>query len=201
MAVDADGKHIHVLLQNSFQAQGQFQDQIIDWNPGPADTVLIEADGEGLSASQLAAGVQVYGNVGTHALPGVFELNVVTGSLTLRQHARDPIRHWITDRHGHVRLGWGFSGTTISYWGRLDGGSDWRRLTKFEVFTRENHFEPVAISAEDPNAPTRSGLSEGRDAVWLISIDLKERTGRIRSRILAPHRGCLGCPCCGWTTG
>jgi dipeptidyl aminopeptidase/acylaminoacyl peptidase len=171
-AVDADGKHMRVLMQNSAEAQGQFQDRIIDWNPGPADTVLIEAD-EGLSASQMAAGVQVYGNVGTHALPAVFELNVVTGSLTLRQHARDPIRHWITDKHGHVRLGWGFSGTTISYWARLDGDSDWRRLTKFEVFTRENQFEPVAISAEDPNMAYALGPSEGRNAVWLI--DLKDR--------------------------
>jgi dienelactone hydrolase len=172
VAVDADGKHLRVLMQNSFEAQGQFQDRIIDWNPGPADTVLIEAD-EGLSANQMAVGAQVYGNVGTHGLPGVFELNVVTGSLMLRQHARDPIRHWITDKHGHVRLGWGFSGTTISYWARLDGDSDWRRLTKFEVFTRQNQFEPVAISAEDPNVAYAIGPSEGRNAVWLI--DLKDR--------------------------
>jgi dipeptidyl aminopeptidase/acylaminoacyl peptidase len=171
-AVDADGKHMRVLMQNTLEAQGQFQDRIIDWNPGPADTVLIEAD-EGLSANQMAAGVQVYGNVGTHALPAVFELNVVTGGVRLLQHARDPIRHWITDRHGHVRLGWGFSGTTISYWARLDGDSDWRRLTKFEVFTRENQFEPVAISAEDPNMAYALGPSEGRRAVWLI--DLKDR--------------------------
>jgi dipeptidyl aminopeptidase/acylaminoacyl peptidase len=134
VGVDADGKHLRVLMQNSFEAQGQFQDRIIDWNPGPADTVLIEAD-EGMSANQLAAGVQVYGNVGTHALPGVFELNVVTGSLILRQHARDPIRHWITDEHGHVRLGWGFSGSTVSYWARLDGDSDWRRFEDNRIGT------------------------------------------------------------------
>jgi len=173
VAVDADGKHVHVLIQNSLEAQGQFQDRIIDWNPGPADTVLIEAD-EGLSANQMVAGVQVYGNVGTHALPAVFELNVVTGGVRLLQHARDPIRHWITDKHGHVRLGWGFSGTTISYWGRLEGDSDWRRLTKFEVFTRENQFEPVAISAEDPNMAYALGPSEGRNAVWLIDLKDKE---------------------------
>jgi dienelactone hydrolase len=91
----------------------------------------------------------------------------------VHQHARDPIRHWITDKRGQVRLGWGLSGTTISYWANLDGESNWRRLTKFEIFSRENHFEPVAISAEDPNLAYAIGLSEGRNAIWLI--DLKDR--------------------------
>jgi dienelactone hydrolase len=172
VAIDADGKNMRVLIQGSGEARGQFQDRIVNWNPGPPDTVLIEAD-EGLSASQLASGVQVFGNVGTHGLPAVFELNVVTGGLTLHQHARDPIRHWITDKRGQVRLGWGLSGTTISYWANLDGETNWRRLTKFEIFSRENHFEPVAISAEDPNWAYAIGPSEGRNAIWLI--DLKDR--------------------------
>src|SRR5450631_2087913 len=146
-AVDADGKNMHVLVQGDLSAQGHFQDRIISWNPGPKDTVLIEAD-EGLSQSQISSGAHVYGNVGTHALPAVFELNVVTGGLKMRQPSRAPIRHWIVDKRGQVRLGWGFSGTTISCYARLDGDSEWRRLTKFEVFTRDNHFDPIAISGE-----------------------------------------------------
>lgn len=173
VAVDADGKNMRVLIQNSGEAQGQFQDRIINWHPGPPDTVLIEAD-EGLSANQLASNVQIIGNVGTHGLPAVFALNVVTGRLSLHQHARDPIRHWITDKSGAVRLGWGASGTTISYWAHLDGESNWRRLTKFEIFSRENHFDPIAISAEDPNTAYAFGPSEGRNAVWLIDLKDKE---------------------------
>ena len=107
----------------------------------------------------------------------------------MRQHARDPIRHWITDSHGEVRIGWGFSGTTISYWARLDGDSDWRRLTRFAVFTRENQFEPVAISAEDPNMAYALGPSEGRRAVWLIDLKDKEDP---KLGSLARPRGCLG---------
>src|ERR1700722_19007560 len=99
VAVDADGKNIRVLIQNSGEAQGQFQDSIINWNPGRPDTVLVEAD-EGRSDSDLASGAQVYGDVGTHALPAVYELNVISGRLSIRQHARDPIRHWITDKRG-----------------------------------------------------------------------------------------------------
>jgi dienelactone hydrolase len=172
VAVDADGKKMHVLMQNSFEAQGQYQDQILNWNPGPPNTVLIEAD-EGLSSEQLTTGAQVIGNVGTHGLPAVFELNVVTGQLSIRQHARDPIRHWVTDERGEVRLGWGLSGTAISYWARLEGESNWRRLTKFEIFSRENHFEPIAISAEDPDTAYAFGPFEGRNAIWLI--DLKDK--------------------------
>ena len=171
--VDADGKNMHVLVQGDFSAQGQFQDRIISWNPGPKDTVLIEAD-EGLSQSQISSGAQVYGNVGTYAEPAVFELNVVTGVLRMRQPARAPIRHWIADKRGRVRLGWGFSGTTISYYARLDGDRDLRRLTKFEVFSRNNHFDPIAISGDEANKAYAYGPSDGRDALWLIDLTDKE---------------------------
>ena len=92
----------------------------------------------------------------------------------MRQHARDPIRHWITDKHGTVRIGWGQSETIRSYWVRLDGDPNWRRMTKFELFSRENHFEPIAVSADDPNMAYAIGPSEGRDAIWLIDLRDKE---------------------------
>jgi dipeptidyl aminopeptidase/acylaminoacyl peptidase len=173
VGVDADGRHMRVLLQNNDMVQGPLQDQIINWEPGKPDTVLIEAD-EGLGVSGFGAGVRVYGNVGTHGLPAVFELNVVSGRLNLREHARDPIRHWITDGHGEVRLGWGISGTTISYYARLEGDRAWRRLTKFEIFSRENHFRPIAISGDDPNEAYAIAPSDGRDAVWLMDLTDKE---------------------------
>jgi dipeptidyl aminopeptidase/acylaminoacyl peptidase len=172
VAVDADGKNMRVLMQGSREAQGQYEDRIINWNPGRADTVLIEAD-EGMSESQLANNVQVYGNVGTHGLPAVFELNVVTGRLGLLQHAREPIRHWVTDQRGQVRLGSGYSEGTVTFWVHLDGDQNWRRMIKFEIFSREKHFTPLAISAEDPNQAYAIGPSEGHDALWLI--DLKDK--------------------------
>jgi hypothetical protein len=66
-----------VLIQNSENAQGQFQDRVINWNPGPADTVLIEAD-EGLNDVQ-ATGTPRLWQRGLRMRPAVFELNVVTG--------------------------------------------------------------------------------------------------------------------------
>jgi dipeptidyl aminopeptidase/acylaminoacyl peptidase len=173
VGVDADGKNLRVLVQGNEEAQGQFQDRVISWHPGPADTVLIEAD-EGRGMERLPSNAVVLGNVGTHALPAVFELNVVTGRLVIRQRARQPIRHWISDGRGQVRLGYGLSGTTISYYARLDGDSEWRRLTKFEIFSRENHFKPVAISDKDPNKAYALGPSDARTALWLIDLADKE---------------------------
>jgi len=172
-AVDADGEDLRVLMQNNAEAQGQFLDRIINWDPGLADTVLIEAD-EGLSSFQLLSNARIIGNVGTHGLPAVFELNVKTGALAIRQRARDPIRHWVTDRHGHVRLGYGFSGAMISYYARLEGESDWRQLTKFEIYSRESHFKPVAISDQDPNKAYAFGPFERRQALWLIDLTDKQ---------------------------
>ena len=63
VAVDADGKNTHVLMQNNGESQGQFQDEIVNWNPGPPNTVLIEAD-EGLSDSEIASGAQIYRRCG-----------------------------------------------------------------------------------------------------------------------------------------
>ena len=103
----------------------------------------------------------------------MFELDIVTGRMTLRQHARSPIRHWTADPHGEVRLGWGLEGADISYYARLAGERDWRRLTKFEAFTRGDRFEPIAISGEDPNKAYGIAPSEGRSAVWLV--DLKDK--------------------------
>jgi dienelactone hydrolase len=173
VGVDADGRNMKVLVQNSDAAQGQFQDRVLHWHPGTADTVLIEAD-EGLNAvgNHLPPGAIVVGNVGTHGLPAVFELNVVTGALHLRQHAREPIRHWIADARGQVRLGWGQEGATESYYARLDGDSQWRRLARFEVFTRQHSLEPIAISRSDPNKAYAIGDSGGRVALWLM--DLKD---------------------------
>jgi dienelactone hydrolase len=171
VGVDADGRNMKVLIQNSEMAQGQIQDRILHWHPGIADTVLIETD-EGLMDTTLSPGTTIIGNVGTHGLPAVFELNVVSGALRVRQHAREPIRHWITDQKGQVRLGWGQEGATESYYARLDGDSHWRRLAKFEVFTHEHIFEPIAISESDPNKAYAIAGSGGRDALWLM--DLKD---------------------------
>ena len=176
VGVDADGANMRVLIQNSAAAQGEIQDRVLNWRPGPPDTVLVEAD-EGVATSNPSVvstwGV-VIGNIGTHGLPAIFELNVTTGRMSVRERAWNPIRHWVTDQRGRARLGWGVDGANISYYARLDGEHDWRRLSRFEAFSRENHFKPLAISAEDPNKAYAIADAEGRAAVWLV--DLTDKT-------------------------
>jgi hypothetical protein len=112
VAVDADGKNIKVLLQNSDVASGQFQDQVLDWHPGPPDTVLIQADEtllDGLSRMVGAGSGGVIGSTTSEGYPAIFELNVVTGRLHLRMHSREPIRQFISDGHGNPRLASGFA--------------------------------------------------------------------------------------------
>jgi dienelactone hydrolase len=172
VAVDADGGNMRVLLQDADETQGQFQDQVINWSPGIPDTVLIEAD-EGIGNGALGAAAPngvVIADIGTHGLPAVFELNVVTGRLTLRQHSRQPIRHWVTDQQGQVRLGWGFEGTEISYYARLDADREWRRLSKFEVFSRGSGFMPIAISEDDPHVAYAIADANGREALWRMDL-------------------------------
>src|SRR5258708_18134978 len=86
------------------------------------------------------------------------------------QRVRPPIIHWATDSHGEVRLGWGFSGTTEAYYARLAGDNKWQRLAKFEEFSRENHYTPVAIDAANPNKAYALGPTIGRQALCLIYL-------------------------------
>ena len=172
VGVDLDGKNLKVLVQDADAAQGQYQDRVLLWNTGIPNTVLIEAD-EGLDAAQrslVAGGGQIYGRIGTNALPGVFELNVQTGALRERQRSRAPIRYWRTDAQGEVRLGWGLEGAQVSYYARLKGEAEWRRLDRFEAFSRGRHFEPVAISADNPNVAFAIGPSGNLEALWEIDL-------------------------------
>ncbi len=172
VAVNADGGDMLVLLQDSNDVQGQFEDRVIDWHPGPDNTVLIEAD-EGIAidnGNAVSSGAAIYGRVGSYGAPAVFALNVLTGRLKPVQRSRPPIRSWITDKHGEVRLGWGFAGTTESYYARLEGDNKWRRLAKFEEFSRESHYTPVAIDTASLNKAYALGPADGRQALWLVDL-------------------------------
>jgi dienelactone hydrolase len=170
VAVDADGANLLVLLQNSDMVQGQFLDRVLQWNTGVPDTVLIEAD-EGFDAHGTHGGmVGVIGNVGTHAEPAVFELNVRTGRLKIRQPARSPIRHWITDNAGAVRLGFGIAGTAETYYARLAGESELKRIERWEAFSRDKEFSPLAFLPTQPNQVYASAAYGTHEALWRYDL-------------------------------
>lgn len=177
VAVDPDGSHLLVLLQNSEEAGGQFQDQVIDWRPGKADTVLIQAeesvlDAVGRDAIKGAGGV--IGATTSSGYPAIFELNVVTGGLHLLLHSFPPALRFLTDFHGTPRVAYGVQerSTTVQYFVRTPGGSGWHHLLKYEAFARGELRTPIAIDAANPSRAYAIGDSGGRQALW--SIDLND---------------------------
>ncbi|HXN10668.1 MAG TPA: hypothetical protein VN859_05450, partial [Steroidobacteraceae bacterium] len=175
VAVDADGSHLLVLLQNSDQATGQFQDRILDWHAGKPDTVLIQADENLLAGSPLLGPGSQGAYIGrTHTgYPAVFELNVVTGSLRVLMHAYQPIGTYLSDFHGTPRVGVGLdAGTkTFRYFVRSGATDTWHHLLKYEAFMKGELRTPIAIDAADPSRAYAIGDSGGRDALWLIDLN------------------------------
>ena len=175
-AVDADGKHLMTLVQGNdvAAAAGQLQDEIIDWSPGPPDTVLIAAQASRLSATDraiLKQGAGFVGNV-TDEFPSLYELNVVTGKMQRRMEGRRPLREYLSDHQGQVRLGWGVVDGTdqIEFDARDPRSGTWQRLLKYEAFHEDKVLRPIAICADKPDCAYAIGDSEGRAALWRMDL-------------------------------
>jgi dipeptidyl aminopeptidase/acylaminoacyl peptidase len=169
VGVDADGSNKVVLMKDRQVSDSEYQDQVLDFTPDEPKTVLIQALETDKGVDEFSAAV---GNT-VASYPSVFELDVDTGRVRRREASHPPIYRFITDAHGHVRIGIGFSDPQLSYYARLDGESEWRRLDRFDVFERGHAaLEPVAVGAE-ANTLYSIGPYEGRDALW--SVDLTDR--------------------------
>lgn len=168
-AVDADGQHLRALAQGA-AGEGQLQD-VIDWSPGKPDTVLIEAQASLLDSNERTAGAGVWGRT-VDEFPSVYELDVVTGRMRKHLPSRPPIRHFLSDRHGNVRLGWGLVAHTdeIEFYARDPGSGVWHPMLKYKVFTRDRVLTPIAVCADRPDCAYAMGSSEGREALWRLDL-------------------------------
>ena len=157
VAVNADGKDMKVLVQNSFAAVAQFQDRVLDWKQDAEGKVLLQLDNDG------------------DTYPSVFELNTYTGKLTLFTGAAPPITSFYSDGRGQIRLAGGAKekGTHISYFGRRVGETEWRLLSGFEAFGRPATLMPVGVVPGE-NRVLAMGESRGRQALW--EFDLEDKT-------------------------
>jgi dienelactone hydrolase len=171
-AVDADGKHLTALVQDAVGSEGQLQDQVIDWSPGKPDTVLVQAQASLLDARERmeAASAAIAGST-VDEFPSVYELNVVSGRMRKYVSSRSPIRHFLSDQHGNIRLGWGIVEHTDQYefYARDSGSVAWRRLLKYEAF-KDSVLTPIAVCADRPDCAYAIGSSEGRDALWRLDL-------------------------------
>jgi dipeptidyl aminopeptidase/acylaminoacyl peptidase len=175
-AVDADGKNTKLLMQNQGAAPGevlgQFQDRVIDWEPGKPNTILVasqEVQRDARARAALQSGGATVGQSYSE-FPAVYELDINTGDMTLHSHAREPIREFASDGHGQVRLGWGFfdASTQIEYYVRPSTSNEWRLLYKRDALTAG--LNPVAICPERPDCAYAFGPSEGRTALWRMDL-------------------------------
>ncbi|MGH8262635.1 MAG: alpha/beta hydrolase family protein [Steroidobacterales bacterium] len=170
IGINPDGSQITVLMKNSKVQGSNMQDRIVDMTPDDPQTVLISAYENKNDVGEFAG---VIGD-NTYAYPSLFELNVDTGTLHRREQTHPPIYQFITDRHGVVRIGIGFADPVLSYYARLEGDREWRRLDRFEVFERSHDaLQPVAIG-EDPNTFYAIGPYQDREALWQVDLTDKE---------------------------
>jgi len=166
LAIDADGQHRLELLADTKLSAAQLQDTVIDWSPGPPDTVLIEAIDPAAHVNGAHSGPRA-----SLPPPSVYALNVVTGALALYAPGHYPIRHYLSDGHGQLRIGWGVDGTQFSYYVRHANDPQWHRFAVFESFTASQVIRPVAVDPQAPDILYGIGDYQGRDAVWRLDLN------------------------------
>jgi dipeptidyl aminopeptidase/acylaminoacyl peptidase len=131
------------------------QDEVIDFDPGENNTVLIQSDED------------------HDGYPSIQSVNIETANRNLKMLQSPPIQVFVTDGLGNPRLGWGItrSGET-GYFVRLEGQRDWTALAGVRSAGLVGPLRPITIGV-DPNSAYAYGVYEGRDALW--SIDLTDR--------------------------
>ncbi|MFM2289994.1 MAG: hypothetical protein RL684_3137 [Pseudomonadota bacterium] len=169
VGIDIDGKNMRPLAQGSGAVRGEVLTNIVAWHTNQPETILFQAD-QGVGQEAEDTGAVTFGAQGTYAVPAVFELDTRNDRVRLRQPGRAPILRWVADSEGEVRLGRGFEGTQYSYYARLAGEKDWRRLARVEAYAKQDGFEPVAIKKSDPNKAYATTYTNGRQAVWLVDL-------------------------------
>ncbi len=156
VAVDATGKtEPKVLIQNGDSGAAQFQDRILDWLPDDPRHVLIQLSGDG------------------DPFPGVYKLDVYTGTMDQVERPRTPILRWLTDKEGVVRFGYGFEREKHTYIARDSREAPWRTLATWVI----GHEDFTVIGfGSTPATLLVEAPYEGRSAIF--EMDLHERKAR-----------------------
>ncbi len=128
----------------------QFQDRVVSFLPDDPEHILLALADEKI------------------ATPGVYRINVESGSRKRVQRYKTPIRTWVSDRQGRVRAGYGYDEGTaeVSLWVKPLAGDDWRQVTE-QAFFAEAAVTPIGF-ARDPNLLYVRANHEGRKAVFRI---------------------------------
>lgn len=165
MGIDSDGGNMKMLTQRWKSESVQYQDGVIDWMSASQDTVLVELDED------------------QDGFPSVYELNINTGASTVHTHERLPIRSFISDGQGNVRLGTGYpdNDTQMRYFVRLQNEREWRKLDLDD----SGSPVPVAI-VPGRNTAYAIGDHQGRAALWDLDLTAERQPQLVFSHPSAP---------------
>lgn len=105
------------------------RDQVIDFNGSRPGRVLLQHDSVG------------------YGYADVSELDVTTGQMTRIQRAHPPVRHWLSDGRGQIRLGVGYDEGMGSLWTRSSAEARWTMWVQHPLSDLEA-IGPLAIGAE-----------------------------------------------------
>jgi dienelactone hydrolase len=124
-------------------------DQVIDFNGSQPGLVLLQYDSVGFG------------------YPDVGELNVTTGQLTRILRAHPPVRHWMSDGRGQIRLGVGYDGSVGTLWTR-SSADEWTLWLQQPLSDLEA-VGPLAIG-EQPTQLYALKHHNGRAALFELDL-------------------------------
>src|SRR5688500_2427989 len=131
--------------------EGGHRDQVIDLTPSTPQFVLLQFDTEG------------------RGFPEVFELDITNGKTRTVVRSHPPIRSWMSDGRGVVRLGLGYEGQTATLFVRASGGAQWEPLITQSLVDPEA-IGPLAFGARDDELYVLKH-HRGRAALFSLSFD------------------------------
>ena len=126
------------------------RDHVIDFNASCPGCVLLQHDSVG------------------HGYPDVSELDVATAQMTRILRAHPPVRHWLSDGRGQVRLGVGYDNGIGSLWTRPSADAQWR-LWMQQSLSDLDAIGPLAIGAQ-PNELYALKHHNGRAALFQLDL-------------------------------
>ena len=175
LGVDATGGNVKTLsTRRSDKAIGyDFRGgSIIDWQPGPADSVLVMRSYVP-EANRYSASLIKKDEEGM----GVDLVDVTDGSAKTVEKPRRDAREFITDGKGKVRImgvqpmegQTGNLSGAVRYLFKPANGGDWQSLSSFDILSREG-FDPWTVDAAT-NRAIGFGKIDGRQAVMAVNLD------------------------------
>jgi dipeptidyl aminopeptidase/acylaminoacyl peptidase len=146
--IDAGAQTVHEL---NVRLQDPVRDQVIDFVASRPAHALLQHDPLG------------------RGYPEVVELNAASGALRVIERAHPPVRRWMSDGRGRVRLGISYDGGIAGLHRRRPGTDDWE-LYHEQSLTDPDALGPLAFGQHSSELLVLKH-HQGRAALFRINVD------------------------------